>query len=87
MYWPELQPVLEATYRLLSEHDSVSPDQVVAELGEGTDPELVHRALAQLYRAEYIGGLTIEQQDWPYSIYGTEKGSQQAAGWPPEGEP
>jgi hypothetical protein len=85
VYWPELQPVVGATYRLLSEHDSVSPDQVIGELGEGTDPDHVHRALAQLYREGYIGGLTIEQQAWPYSIYGTEKGLQHAAGWPREG--
>lgn len=80
MYWSEVESVFEATYRLLSESDSVSPDQVVAELGEGTDADHVHRALAQLYREGYIGGLTVEEQAWPYSIYGTEKGLQQAAG-------
>ena len=85
MYFPEVQPVLEATYRLLSEHDSVSPDQVVAELGDETDPDHVRRALAQLYRERYIGGLTIEEQAYPYSIYGTEKGLQEAAGWPRDG--
>ena len=77
--------MFEATYRLLSESDSVSPDQVVAGLGEGTDAGHVHRALAKLYRAGYIGGLTVEEQAWPYSIYGTEKGLQQVAGWPREG--
>ena len=76
MYWSEVESVFEATYRLLSESDSVSPDQVVAELGEGTDADHVHRALAQLYREGYIGGLTVEEQAWPYSIYGTEKGLQ-----------
>jgi hypothetical protein len=80
VYWSEVEPVFEATYRLLRESDSVSPDQVVAELGEGTDADHVHQALAQLYREGYISGLTVEQQDWPYSIYRTEMGLQLAAG-------
>jgi hypothetical protein len=77
MYWSQVQPVLETTYRLLSESDSVSPDQVVAEL-DGSAGDDVRRALAQLYREGFIGGLTVEQQAWPYSIYGTEKGMEQA---------
>ncbi len=52
----------------------------MAELGERTDVDHVHRALAQLYREGYVGGLTVEEQAWPYSIYGTSEGLQQAAG-------
>jgi hypothetical protein len=85
VYWPELQPVLEATCRLLSDHDEVSPEEVIAELGAGTDSNHVKRALAQLYREGYIAGQDIEQVDWPISITATEKGSQEAAGWPKPG--
>jgi hypothetical protein len=85
VYWSEVKPVLDATYRLLSEHDEVSPEDVIAEMGEGTDPDHVKRALAQLYREGYIGGQDIQQVDWPISIEATEKGSQEVAGWPKPG--
>jgi hypothetical protein len=85
VYWSEVKPVLDATYRLLSEHDEVSPEDVIAEMGEGTDPDHVKRALAQLYRGGRIGGQTIEQVDWPITIEATEKGSQEVAGWPKPG--
>jgi hypothetical protein len=76
VYFPEVEPVLEATYRLLSESDSVSPEDVITEMGEGTDADHVRRALAQLYRDDYISGQDVEA---------TEKGLQEAAGWPREG--
>lgn len=86
MYWPELQPVLEATYRCLSERDEISPEDVIAEMGEGTDPDHVKRALAQLYRGErYIGGQDVEEYPWPIRIEATEKGLQEVAGWPKPG--
>lgn len=85
VYWPELEPVLEATYRLLSERDAISPVEVLAEMGEGTDPDHVKRALAQLYRDDYIGGPTTAQDPVPKIIKATGKGSQEVAGWPKPG--
>jgi 1,6-anhydro-N-acetylmuramate kinase len=85
VYFPEVEPVLEATYRLLSESDSVSPEDVITEMGEGTDADHVRRALAQLYRDDYISGQDVEEYPWPIRIEATEKGLQEAAGWPREG--
>ena len=77
--------MLDATYRLLSEHDVVSPEDAIAEMGEGTDPDHVRRALAQLYRERYIGGQDVEDYAWPIRIEATEKGLQEVAGWPKPG--
>lgn len=86
VYWPELEPVLEATYRLLSEDDAIAPEDVIAEMGEGTDPDHVKRALAQLYRnSKYISGLHVEEVACPYLIRATEEGWQQVGGWPNPG--
>ncbi len=85
MNWPEIEPVLYATYRLLSERDVLKPEDVIAEMGEGTDADHVKRALAHLYRDDYIGGQDVEEHPWPIRIEATEKGLKEAAGWPREG--
>lgn len=76
--------MLDATYRLLSERDAIAPEDVSAEMGEGTDPDHVNRALAQLYREGYVTGFGIENVPWPLSIQPAEKGLRAAAGWPSE---
>ncbi len=77
--------MLDATYRLLSERDSISPETVIAEMGDGTDAAHVRRALAHFHREELVGGLKTSNSPVPKTIRATEKGLQEAAGWPRDG--
>jgi hypothetical protein len=85
MDWSEVEPVLKATYRLLAERDYISGEDVIAELGRPPGDAATGRALDALSRADYIEGQFIEQSSVPVLITSTEKGLQEASGWPKPG--
>jgi hypothetical protein len=82
MDWSEVEPVLNATYDLLDEQESTTPEAVSNALGKPTGDERTIRALAYLYDADFITGQTIEQSAAPVFIQATEKGLQAVRGWP-----
>jgi hypothetical protein len=88
MEWVQVEPVLQATYRLLntSGEDSTTQDAVCNELGKPRGDDETIRALAQLAAAGYIGGMTIDNSPAPVFIEATEKGLRRASGWPSESD-
>ena len=68
MKWDEVRPVLKATYRLLNDAESTSPEAVCVALGRRDDDERIRRALALLHQEGYIGGFTTAQTPVPISI-------------------
>ena len=85
MQWSEVEPVLKATYRLLDDQDVITPEQVARSLDKPPDDEQVMRALAYLYANNYIGGFTANQRAEPVRIQASERGLQEASGWPRPG--
>jgi hypothetical protein len=85
MDWSEVEPILQATYRLLNEEESTTPEAVCEALGRLAGDEGTIRALALLYEDGYIGGNTIEQSPAPIFIEATGQGLRQTSGWPREG--
>jgi hypothetical protein len=78
----DIQPVLKATYDLLDEDDETSAEAVCTAMGRAPDDEWTRRVLGRLHKIGYIAGPTVTNDPVPVSIRETEKGLQQAKGWP-----
>ena len=85
MNWQEVRPVLDATYRVLEERDGANEDAVNDALGRAHGDIRTERALALLAESGYIGGPSHDMSPVPVLIKATEKGLQEASGWPRDG--
>lgn len=85
MDWSEAAPVIAATYGLLNEDDTTTQEAVIAVLKRPAGDDRTIRALAHLYKFNFINGPTIEERPVPILIEPTEKGLQQTSGWPKPG--
>src|SRR4051794_21244901 len=86
MDWKTARPVFEATYRLLSQGGGYIDGRAVnEELGRSADDESTGNVLGLLTRTGYINAEFVLNSALPVLITPTEKGLQQAAGWPQEG--
>jgi hypothetical protein len=83
--WNQVEPVLRAVYRRLSDEREIEPEQVCADLGRTQDDEATTRALIELRQYGYIDGIVSGYLEPPRSMRPTEKGLQQCAGWPTPG--
>jgi hypothetical protein len=79
--------VLEATYRLLSKRGGfIDCRDVNEEFGRSPDDESTGDVLEPLGRTGYISTEHVLGSALPIIIMPTEKGLQQTAGWPQEGQ-
>lgn len=85
MDFEEAEPVLAATYELLRDAESTTPDAVNEKLGREPGDEHTTRALALLYKTRFIGGTDYQNSPAPVIIEATEKGLQKTSGWPEPG--
>jgi len=85
MDWQDIRPVLDATYRVIDERDTANEDVVNDALGRAHGDVRTERALALLTETGYIGGPSIDSTPVPVLIEPTEKGLQEASGWPRDG--
>lgn len=83
MDWNQVEPVLLAVYRRLSDEREVEPEQVCADLGRAEDDEATTRALIELRQYGYIDGIVSGYLEPPRNMRPT--GLQHCAGWPTPG--
>jgi len=82
MEWSEVEPVLDATYRLLADEEQTTQEAVCEAAGRAPGDERTIRALALLYSDGYIDGITVEESPAPIFISPTAKGLRKTSGWP-----